>query len=160
MCGVAAWAPTAAASSLWSAPPPLFHPPPAKQQQPQINRFFPSRASRRLLHGMAMFAGVVLAAIAFLIRFVATQRSPGSTHLPQPDDPLWLKIHVYLGYAVLLGAAAMTFVGASARARARVRPPSLCATLSPFPPATPAAAAPTRPQASTSLSCARARTWQ
>ena len=102
---------------------PLFHAPPATQQ-PQINRFFPSRASRRLLHGMAMFAGVVLAAIAFLIRFVATQRSPGSTHLPQPDDPLWLKIHVYLGYAVLLGAAAMTFVGASACARARRTSPA------------------------------------
>ena len=113
---------------------------------------------------MAMFSGVVLAAIAYLIRFVATQRSPGSTHLPQPDDPLWLKIHVYLGYAVLLGAAAMAFVGASdcargeelAARRRRARPPSLCAALPPPAPIFPA----TRPQAFTSLSCARARPWQ
>ena len=125
---------------------------PPRARRSQINRAFPSRASRRLLHGMMMFSATLLALIGFLIRFVATQRSAGSTHLPQPSDPMWLKIHVYVGYAVLLGAGLMTFVGASHRdpARAAERRRRRRGSDHPPPP----------PQASTSSSCALARTWR
>lgn len=72
---------------------------------------FPNRASRRLLHGSLLFSATVLALLGYLIRFNSTQRTPGGTHLPQSSDPLWIWIHVPLGYATLGLMVFMVFIG-------------------------------------------------
>lgn len=60
---------------------------------------------------MLQLGAAVFAVLGYLVRFVATQRTPNATHLPGVGDATWVKAHVYLGYAVLLGLALLVFIG-------------------------------------------------
>lgn len=79
---------------------------------PRLNRRFPNRSSRRLLHGALQMCGGFLASVGYLIHFTYLQ-SLGMSHIAaDAGAATWKRAHVWLGIFTMIGLLLQTCVGA------------------------------------------------
>lgn len=79
---------------------------------PRLNRRFPNRSSRRLLHGALQMCGGFLASVGYLIHFTYLQ-SLGMSHIAaDAGSATWKRAHVWLGIFTMIGLLLQTCVGA------------------------------------------------
>lgn len=74
-----------------------------------INRRFPDRVSRRLLHGGLQAFGTMFILLGYLTHFTAVQASGGS-HIAA-GKPAWAQVHAWLGIITLVGVLLQGVVG-------------------------------------------------